>query len=51
MIMSSKAFLDESPDDLTEEEVKQALRGNLCRCTGYVTIIEAILSAKEKMKA
>ena len=50
MIMSSKAFLDESPDP-AEEEVKEALRGNLCRCTGYVKIIEAILSAKEKMKA
>lgn len=50
MIMSAKALLDENPDP-TEDEVKQALRGNLCRCTGYVKIIEAVLAAKDKMKA
>ena len=50
MIMSAKALLDENPDPI-EDEVKQALRGNLCRCTGYVKIIEAILAAKGKRKA
>jgi aerobic-type carbon monoxide dehydrogenase small subunit (CoxS/CutS family) len=49
MIMSAKAYLDENPDP-TEVEVRQALRGNLCRCTGYVKIIEAVLAAKDKMK-
>ncbi|MFC1872820.1 (2Fe-2S)-binding protein [Chloroflexota bacterium] len=49
MIMSAKALLDAKPDP-TEDEVKQALRGNLCRCTGYVKIIEAILAAKDEMK-
>lgn len=48
MIMSAKALLDENPAP-TEDEVKQALRGNFCRCTGYVKIIEAVLAAKEKM--
>ena len=48
MILSAKALLDEIPN-ATEEDVKHALHGNLCRCTGYVKILEAILSAKEKM--
>ena len=50
MILSAKALLDENPAP-TEDEVKQALRGNLCRCTGYVKIIEAVLAAKDKRKA
>jgi len=43
MILTAKAFLDENPHP-TEEEVKKAISGNLCRCTGYVKIVEAILS-------
>jgi carbon-monoxide dehydrogenase small subunit len=43
MIMSAKAILDENPKP-SEEEVRTALSGNVCRCTGYVKIIEAILS-------
>ena len=46
VIMSAKALLDENPNP-TETEVKRALRGNLCRCTGYVNIIRAILEAKQ----
>lgn len=45
MIMSSKALLDENPDaDL--EEVKHALAGNICRCTGYIQIFESVEAAK-----
>lgn len=49
MILGAKALLDENPHP-TEEEVKEGLRGNLCRCTGYVKIIEAVLEAGSKME-
>jgi len=49
MILSAKALLDENPTP-TKEEVKEALVGNLCRCTGYVKMIEAILAAAQEMK-
>jgi carbon-monoxide dehydrogenase small subunit len=48
MILSSKALLDENPNP-TEEEVKSALKGNLCRCTGYVKIVEAVLAAGNRI--
>jgi carbon-monoxide dehydrogenase small subunit len=48
MVLSAKALLDESPRP-TEEEVRVAISGNLCRCTGYVKIVEAVLAAAEKM--
>ncbi len=44
MILSAKAFLDENPHP-TEEEVKEAISGNLCRCTGYSDAVRAILAA------
>lgn len=47
MILSAKALLDENPRP-TEEEVRIAIAGNLCRCTGYKKIVEAILSLAEK---
>ena len=48
MILMSKALLDENPKP-TEAEVREGLHGNLCRCTGYVKIIEAVLAAGDKM--
>lgn len=48
MIMSTKALLDKNLTP-TREEIKQALVGNLCRCTGYVKIIRAVLAAAEEM--
>jgi aerobic carbon-monoxide dehydrogenase small subunit len=47
MILTAKAFLDENPHP-SEGDVKKAISGNLCRCTGYVKIVEAILSVSEK---
>jgi len=49
MIMTAKAMLDENPNP-TEEEVREGLNGNVCRCTGYTKIVEAILSVAEKQK-
>lgn len=48
MIITAKALLDENPNP-TEEEVRDGIRGNLCRCTGYVRIVEAILSVARQM--
>lgn len=50
MIMTAKAMLDENPAP-TEEEIREGLNGNLCRCTGYTKIVQAILSCTEKQKA
>ncbi|SKC42431.1 (2Fe-2S)-binding protein [Maledivibacter halophilus] len=47
MIMMAKALLDRKANP-TEEEVKEAISGNLCRCTGYKKIIEAIMDIAEK---
>jgi putative selenate reductase molybdopterin-binding subunit len=46
MLLSAKALLDENPRP-REEEVKQAISGNLCRCTGYLKIVEAILGVTQ----
>jgi carbon-monoxide dehydrogenase small subunit len=48
MLLSAKALLDENPAP-GEEEVKKAIAGNLCRCTGYVRIVKAVLAAARKM--
>ncbi len=50
MILSAKALLDENPDP-DEEEVRKAIVGNLCRCTGYNKIVEAVLAASETIKS
>ncbi len=44
MILSAKALLDENPHP-DESEIRKAISGNLCRCTGYVKIVDAILAA------
>jgi carbon-monoxide dehydrogenase small subunit len=49
MILTAKALLEKNPNP-TEEEIRWAISGNLCRCTGYVKIVEAIQYAAEKMQ-
>jgi carbon-monoxide dehydrogenase small subunit len=44
MVLSAKALLDENPKP-TEEEIRNGIAGNLCRCTGYLQIIQAIKAA------
>ena len=48
-IMAAKALLDENPDP-SEQDVKNWMMGNLCRCTGYYKILESIMKAAEAMK-
>jgi len=48
MILTTKALLDEKPHP-TREEAKEFLAGNLCRCTGYVKIIDAVMASAEDM--
>lgn len=50
MIMSALALLNENPNP-TEAEIRDALRGNICRCTGYHKIIEAIQQARDMLLA
>jgi len=49
IIMTAKAFLDTNPHP-TEEEVRDAISGNLCRCTGYSKIVNAILAGAEDVR-
>ena len=48
-LMAAIAILNETPDP-TEKQVRDGLGGNLCRCTGYVGIVESIMAAAEKMR-
>ena len=50
MVLAAHALLAERPDP-TEAEVREALAGNLCMCTGYVQIVQAVLSAAGKLRA
>ncbi len=49
MLMSAKHLLDRNPDP-SEHEVRRALQGNICRCTGYVNIVEAVLAAAKELR-
>jgi aerobic carbon-monoxide dehydrogenase small subunit len=49
MVMASVALLDENPEP-SEDEIRLALAGNICRCTGYVNIVRAVEAAAEAMR-
>jgi carbon-monoxide dehydrogenase small subunit len=49
ILMTMSAFLDENPSP-GEAEIREALSGNLCRCTGYQNIVDAVLAAAERMR-
>jgi carbon-monoxide dehydrogenase small subunit len=49
MIMGAKALLDENPNP-SQEEIRLGLAGNLCRCTGYVSIINAVTAAAKQLR-
>jgi carbon-monoxide dehydrogenase small subunit len=49
MILTAKAFLEQNPNP-TEDDVREALSGNLCRCGNYRRIVECVLEASKKME-
>jgi carbon-monoxide dehydrogenase small subunit len=49
ILMTMTAFLEENPSP-TGEEVREALSGNLCRCTGYQNVVDAVMSAAKRMR-
>ncbi|WP_278549651.1 (2Fe-2S)-binding protein [Cloacibacillus evryensis] len=49
MVLSAKALLDVN-DDPSDEEIKRSISGNLCRCTGYVRIVESIKTASRRIR-
>ena len=49
ILMTMTAFLDENSSP-SEDEVREALSGNLCRCTGYQNIVDAVLAAADRMR-
>ncbi|MBI2122852.1 MAG: (2Fe-2S)-binding protein, partial [Armatimonadetes bacterium] len=48
-LMTTVAFLDETPDP-DDGQIREALAGNLCRCTGYQGIVEAVRDAAQRLK-
>jgi carbon-monoxide dehydrogenase small subunit len=50
MLMTGYAFLQEGHTDPTDEEIRSAISGNLCRCTGYVNIVKAYQYAAQKLR-
>jgi len=50
MVLTAVALLEENPDP-SEQEIREALSGNLCRCTGYQNIVRAVRAAVEQMQA
>jgi carbon-monoxide dehydrogenase small subunit len=50
MILTAKSLLDDNPRP-NEQEIRKAISGNLCRCTGYQKIVEAIQEASDKMSS
>jgi carbon-monoxide dehydrogenase small subunit len=49
MLMAAAGLLAENPDP-TREEVREAISGNICRCSGYVAVVDAILAAARRMR-
>ena len=50
MMMTSAALLEKNPNPPSDDEIRHAISGNLCRCTGYVNIVKAVQHAAAKLR-
>jgi carbon-monoxide dehydrogenase small subunit len=50
LIMAARQLVEDGPDELTDEDIRAAISGNICRCTGYVNVVAAIRRAAEQQR-
>jgi aerobic carbon-monoxide dehydrogenase small subunit len=50
LIMAAKHLVEHGPDELTDEAIREAIDGNICRCTGYVNVVAAIRMAADRWR-
>jgi aerobic carbon-monoxide dehydrogenase small subunit len=50
LIMAAKHLVEHGPDELTDDAIREAISGNICRCTGYVNVVAAIRLAAERRR-
>ena len=50
LLMASRQLVEDGPDELTDDDIREAISGNLCRCTGYVNVVAAIRMAADRWR-
>jgi carbon-monoxide dehydrogenase small subunit len=50
LLMAARQLVEDGPDELTDADIREAISGNLCRCTGYVNVVAAIRLAAERWR-
>jgi carbon-monoxide dehydrogenase small subunit len=51
LLMAARQLVEDGPDEPTDDDIRAAISGNLCRCTGYVNVVAAIRMAAERWRA